>query len=215
MLARLSQGFQKLARLGAWTGGGLLVIAALTVTLEVVTRKLVSPLFGPQYNFTGSDEIAAYLFAVGTSLSLAHVVMTRGNVRIDAIYRLFGPRMQAALDVLALIGLLAFALVLLERGWSVASLSYTDRIVSNTTLRVPLAIPQIGWLIGLALFALAAILSLVTTLAALARGDLKAAAAISGAIATQDEVAEELAGLGIARDGGTGEGTGPSRREHR
>ena len=197
MLSMVRHGFARLATASAIFGGVLLVIAALTVTLEVILRKLVSPILGPQYNMTGSDEIAAYLFAVATSMSLAAVVVHRGNVRIDAIYRLFGPRSRAALDVLALITLLAFAVVLLERGWSVASVSASGWIVSNTTLRVPLAIPQIAWVFGLAMFVAAIVLSLVTTVAAILRGDLADAAAISGAITAQEEVSGELQGLGI------------------
>ncbi|MEZ5738014.1 MAG: TRAP transporter small permease [Burkholderiaceae bacterium] len=200
MIARLLSPFSSLARWCAWFGGVLLIIAALTVTLEVVMRKLVSPVLGPEYNFTGSDEIAAYLFAVGTSLSFAHVALTRGNVRIDALYRLFGPRVRVWLDVFALIGLLVFAAVLLERAWSVAALSYTDRIVSNTTLRVPMAIPQLAWVVGLVIFFLSLVLSLAATLAALFRGDIGEAARISGAISAQEEVSEELMDLGINRN---------------
>lgn len=199
MMTRLLDPFSALARWCAWFGGVLLLVAALTVTAEVVMRKLVSPVLGPEYNFTGSDEIAAYLFAVGTSLSFAHVVLTRGNVRIDAVYRLFGPRVRVLMDVLALLALLVFAAVLLERAWSVASLSYTDWIVSNTTLRVPLAIPQLAWLVGLAIFFLALLLLLAATLAALLRGDMGEAARIGGAVSAQEEVSEELSELGINR----------------
>ncbi|MEZ5819671.1 MAG: TRAP transporter small permease [Xanthobacteraceae bacterium] len=198
MLLTIWRGFGHLAKAFTYLGGALLIFAALTVTAEVLLRKIVSPAFGPQYNFTGSDEIASYLFAVGTSLSLAYVVVARGNVRIDALYRLFGPRARAAMDILALAGMLVFSAALLERGWSVAELSYSGRIVSNTTLRVPLAIPQIGWVIGLAMFTVSLILALVVSIAALARGDLEGAAAVGSAITVQEEVSSELQGLGLS-----------------
>ena len=43
------------------------------------------------------------LFAVGTSWSMAHVLVTRGHVRIDALYGRFGPRVRALLDIFALL----------------------------------------------------------------------------------------------------------------
>ena len=58
------------ARLAVWLGGALLFAAAGIVSAEVIARKGLGPLFGTGVVFSGSDEISAYLFAVGTSLSL-------------------------------------------------------------------------------------------------------------------------------------------------
>ena len=48
-----------LARFLAWVGGAMIMIAALIVSTEVICRKLLA------FAFSGSDEIGAYLFAVG------------------------------------------------------------------------------------------------------------------------------------------------------
>ena len=74
------------ARVAIWIGGALLFAAAAIVSAEVVLRKGLGTLFGSTFVFSGSDEISSYLFAVGTSLSMAHVLVTRGHVRIDALY---------------------------------------------------------------------------------------------------------------------------------
>jgi TRAP-type mannitol/chloroaromatic compound transport system permease small subunit len=189
-----------LARVAIWCGGGMLLAAALIVSAEVLLRKGLGALFGFSFVFSGSDEISAYLFAVGTSWSLAHALITRGHVRIDALYGAFGPRSRALLDLLALLVLGIFVAALLERSWDAASTSYIEEIRSNTPLRLPLAWAQLPWFGGIALFALALVLAVLRTLTALLRGDYAAAAATAGAITQTEEIESELEGLGLAKD---------------
>ena len=188
------------ARVAIWLGGAMLFAAAAIVTAEVLLRKGLGALFGSNFVFSGSDEISAYLFAVGTSWSMAHVLVTRGHVRIDALYGAFGPRTRTFLDLFALIVLGIFVGALLERAWDIAFTSYVENIRSNTPLRLPLAWSQLPWFGGIALFALALALAILRTLLALVRGDYAAAASISGAITQDEEIKSELEGLGIGKD---------------
>lgn len=189
-----------LARLAVWLGGAMLFAAAAIVSAEVVLRKGLGTLFGSGFLFTGSDEISAYLFAVGTSLSMAHVLVTRGHVRIDALYGFFSRRTRVLLDLLALVVLGIFVAALLERAWDVAWTSYIEQIRSNTPLRIPLAWAQLPWFGGIALFAVALVLAVLRTLLALLRGDYATASATSSAVTQNEEVESELAGLGIGGD---------------
>jgi TRAP-type C4-dicarboxylate transport system permease small subunit len=190
------------ARVAIWLGGAMLFIAAGIVTAEVLLRKGTGALFGWSFVFSGSDEISAYLFAVGTAWSMTHVLVNRGHVRIDALYGAFGLRTRCVLDLVAMLALLVFAAALLERSWDVASTSVVDEIRSNTPLRVPLAWAQIPWFAGIALFALALLLGVLRSSWALIRGDLATASATAGAATMDDEIETELKGLGIgpARD---------------
>ena len=188
------------ALVAIWLGGAMLFAAAGIVTAEVVLRKGLGALVGWNFVFSGSDEISAYLFAVGTSWSMTHVLVVRGHVRIDALYGHFGPRMRALLDFFAMLALLVFVAALLERSWDVAFTSISDEIRSNTPLRIPLAWAQLPWFGGIALFALGLALSVLRTGLALMRGDFAAASAIAGAITQDEEIATELEGLGIATD---------------
>lgn len=187
------------ARIAIWLGGAMLFAAAAIVSAEVLLRKGVGALFGFNYVFSGSDEISAYLFAVGTAWSMAYVLVTRGHVRIDALYVYFSRRTQVLLDLLALIVLGIFVGALLERAWDISSTSYVEQIRSNTPLRLPLAWAQLPWLGGIALFALALALAVLRTLMALLRGDYATAAATAGAVTQDEEVESELEGLGIAK----------------
>jgi TRAP-type C4-dicarboxylate transport system permease small subunit len=194
------------ARVAIWIGGALLFAAAAIVSAEVVLRKGLGTLFGSTFVFSGSDEISSYLFAVGTSLSMAHVLVTRGHVRIDALYGFFSRRTRVLLDLFALVVLGIFVAALLERAWDAAWTSYIEQIRSNTPLRIPLAWAQLPWFGGIALFAVALVLAVLRTLLALLRGDYATASATSSAVTQDEEVESELEGLGIGRDK-AGQGT--------
>lgn len=185
------------SRIGVWAGGAMLLIAALIVTAEVVSRKVIGVVF------SGSDELAAYLFAVGTSWSMAYVLVTRGHVRIDALWVLLSPRLRAVCDLAALLLLGLFLVVLTERGFALTFDSIEGGNRSNTPLRVLLAIPQTAWFIGIAFFLLTWLLATLRTILALLRGDLAAAAEIAGASTQHDEIGAELDGLGIEYKGRT------------
>ena len=113
---------------------------------------------------------------------MAHVLVTRGHVRIDALYGFFSRRTRVLLDLFALVVLGIFVAALLERAWDVACTSYIEQIRSNTPLRIPLAWAQLPWFGGIALFAMALVLAVLRTLLALLRGDYATASATSGAV---------------------------------
>jgi TRAP-type C4-dicarboxylate transport system permease small subunit len=199
-MGMLWTGVAALARVAIWLGGAMIFAAAGIVTAEVLLRKGLGALLGTGFVFSGSDEISAYLFAVGTSWSLAYVMVTRGHVRIDALYIHFGPRTRALLDLFAMLVLGIFTVALLERAWDVASTSYIEQIRSNSPQRLPLAWAQVPWFAGIALFFLTLVLAFLRSLGALLRGDYAAAAAIAGAASQDEEIESELEGLGISRD---------------
>jgi TRAP-type C4-dicarboxylate transport system permease small subunit len=182
----------KMSRIFACVGGVLLLAAAVLVSVEVISRKLFT------FVFSGSDEIAAYLFAVGTTWSLAHVLVTRGHVRIDALYQHLPRRVRAALDIIALLMLGVLALAMLDRGFDLVHSNYFEWNRSNTPLRTPLSLPQLPWLFGLALFFVSIVVALARTVAALRRGDYHTASLTAGVASQDEEIESELASLGIA-----------------
>jgi TRAP-type C4-dicarboxylate transport system permease small subunit len=195
-----------IARLAIWCGGAMLFAAAGLVTAEVLLRKGLGLVFGSNFVFSGSDEISAYLFAVGTSWSMAHVLVNRGHVRIDALYGRLSPRVRALLDIFALLVLGLFVAALLERAWDIAFTSYIEEIRSNTPLRLPLASAQLPWFAGIALFFMVLILAVLRSVAALLRGDCAAVAEIAGAATQDEEIESELKGLGLQSEKTTREG---------
>jgi TRAP-type C4-dicarboxylate transport system permease small subunit len=180
-----------IARVFAWIGGAMIMLAALIVSAEVISRKLLA------LPFSGSDEVGAYLFAIGTSWSMAFVLVTRGHVRIDALYGGFSPFVRAVLDLVALIGLAILVIALADRSWELVSDNLSGWNRSNTPLRVPLPYPQLPWFFGFAFFLLAMAVAALRALIALVRGDYAKVAATIGVPSQDEEVKGELEGLGI------------------
>lgn len=186
-----------IAQIGIWIGGAMLFAAAIIVTAEVLLRKGAGALIGTSFVFSGSDEISGYLFAVGTSLSLAYVLIHRGHVRIDVVYIQFGPTARAIMDIIALLVMFVFVFALLERAIDVATTSYVEEIRSNTQLRLPLAWSQIPWAFGIGLFLLAITVALIRSIAAVLKGDWTAVNSIAGVATTEEEIETELKGLDV------------------
>ncbi|MFM9939964.1 MAG: TRAP transporter small permease subunit [Hyphomicrobiaceae bacterium] len=218
----LWNGLTRIAKGAILAGFALLLFAALVVTAEVLVRKAIPlgieiyqwavGIFGgdsktagesfrlfvrDRMQFSGSDEISGYLFAVGTSWSLAHVLITRGHVRIDALYGSFPPAMRGWLDLVALIFLAIFVGALVERSFDVSWTNLIENNRSNTNLRIPLAWSQLPWMAGIVLFFVTIVVAILRVIAALVRGDYSTVNAIAGASSQDEEIAGELAGLGI------------------
>lgn len=218
----LWNGLAKLSRSAIVAGAALLFVAALVVTAEVLIRKAVPDFIDlvarlgalagtdllkgadglkvwirDHLTFSGSDEISGYLFAVGTSWSMAHTLVTRGHVRIDAVYGGLSPAVRAWLDLIALLCLALFVGALVERSFDVASTSFFEGNRSNTNLRIHLAWSQIPWMLGIGLFFLTIIVAIIRSLGLLLKGDYAGVNAIAGASSQDEEIESELKGLGI------------------
>jgi TRAP-type C4-dicarboxylate transport system permease small subunit len=213
---------ERIAHGAVLAGCALLFLAAVMLTAEVLVRKalpdaieltrFLAGLVGvdltagatrvklwlrEHLTFSGSDELSGYLFAVGTSWSMAYVLVTRGHVRIDVLYGNLGAKTRAALDILALVVLLVFVGALIERAWDVASTSLGEGIRSNTNLRIPLAWAQIPWMAGIGLFLVAIIVALLRSLLLALNGDAAGVNRIAGASSQDEEIESELKGLGL------------------
>lgn len=212
----------RLAKVAILAGCALLFVAALLVTAEVLVRKALPDFIDlvtwvaslvfinvsatavilklwirDHLTFSGSDELSGYLFAIGTSWSMAHVLVTRGHVRIDALYGALSARVRAILDVVSLALLAVFVGALLERAFDVSFTNLIENNRSNTNLRIPLAWSQIPWLAGIALFMLTILVAILKSLISLFQGDFAAVNSIAGASTQDEEIEGELKGLGI------------------
>jgi TRAP-type C4-dicarboxylate transport system permease small subunit len=185
------------SRVAVWLGGAMLLLAAFIVTAEVVLRKGLGAIFGTGFLFSGSDEISGYLFAVGTSWSMAYVMVTRGHVRIDALYTFLPRVLRSWLDLLALLAMAVFVGAMLERVFDLSWTNFIDNNRSNTNLRIPLAWAQLPWFAGLLLFYVAIVVAILRTFVSLVRGDLATASATAGISSHEEEIASELKTYGI------------------
>jgi len=184
---------RRIARLGAWFGGLLIIASALLVGVEVVIRKAFGLTIG------GADELSGFALAIATSWALAFALLERAHIRIDSLYVHLPARLAAALDLLGLALFTGFVALVAWYGLGVFETSYKLGARSLSPLGTPLVVPQLIWVAGLAMFLLIALALLARALAALLTGDLPTVRRLIGSRSVSEELESELAEL--ERDG--------------
>ena len=179
-------------------GGVLVLIAVFLVTGDVVTRSISGA--APFFSF----EISSYLFAAAVAFGLPLALVERQHVRIDIVYRLFPAPIRAVLDVAAVSSVAVVAITVARYGWDTLAQTMKLGAISNSTLAIPLAIPQGIWVAGLVWFAFVSAILTVAAALALVTGRLATVTRIAGVPLGQD-VEEALA------EAKTAGGTEPSR----
>lgn len=177
--------FLSVSRVAVWIGGATLMLSAIMVTLDVTARKM----FG--YTISGSDEISGYVFAASTTWAYSYCLLTRSNIRIDALYNLLDTRPRAILDVIGLLLLLYYIYLLTVNSFGMFLDNVEYNSSAQTTLATPLWIPQVFWLSGLCFFVLSLTFLSIYTLTALTRGDWATIDRIAGVRSMEQEISEE------------------------
>lgn len=185
MLERLDTYARRLSRTAAIAAGILILFSALLVFCDVMLRRFVGWTLG------GADELSGYALAIGTAWALPYCLLWRVNIRVDSLYRLTPRSVRAALDILGLIILGAFALVLTYRAGLVLLETVERGSRSVTPLNIPLIYPQSIWLAGLLWYAATFVLTLARAVLAWLRQDLETVSQIAGSGASQADVSRQ------------------------
>lgn len=185
MIDRALNGARSLSHVLVWIGGGLILLSAILVTIEVFARKIFNVSLG------GADELSGYAFGVATTCAFAYALFERAHIRVDALYNLFPQSLRIVVSLIGLMLLIGFAAV---AGWMAFglvadTLQHGSR--SITPMRVPLAIPQIPWLLGWLFFVLAGILLLMAALKRCLAGDLDGAEHLVGTKSIDEQIDDE------------------------
>jgi len=189
MLERLLGVAGRIAQLGVWVGGTLLILASVVITVDVVARKAFGVTLG------GSDELSGYCLAISAAWAFAFALLHRANIRVDAAYKYFPAPVRAALDVVALIALAVFAAVVARYAFEVFATSIRLASRANTPLQTPLWIPQGLWFAGLAFFLVTLFLVTLKAVLAFARGRFAEVDRLAGLPDVAREAEEEVAAL--------------------
>ena len=143
---KLWTGISWVARVFAWIGGAMIMVAALVVSTEVICRKLFAlPLLrlrrDRRLSVRDRHELVDGVRA-GDARPRPHRCALRG----------FSPKVRAVFDLVALAGLAVLVIALTDRSWELVSDNLSGWNRSNTPLRVPLPYPQLPWFFGFVLF---------------------------------------------------------------
>lgn len=168
-------------------GGGALLGVAVLIVVELLMRMFRIG------NMSVGTELASYTLALAATWSLAYVVLERGHVRVDVIARKLPDVPRSVLDVAALVSLAIVGAALLYGAYGMLSTSIRLNARSNTTLGMPLAVPQGLWTFGLAWFTLIASGRAVQALLAILRKDFGEAARIAASPSADDDVEDAIA----------------------
>ena len=195
----------RIAKLGVWCGGIMMVASSFIIGAEVILRKVFLVSLG------GADEMASYALALGTVWALSFALLHRSHIRVDALYQHLPKHICAILDVLALVSVLAFASMLAWYGFDVWLTSWEFDATSNTPLGTPLWIPQGLWVLGLFSFVLTTLLLLARALGALLRKDLDTVQQLAGTLTVDEELREEIEAVERAEQGAVKDRGGEQR----
>ncbi len=185
MFASIHAKFLRVSRVAVWVGGGALMLSAVMVTLDVVSRKMLG------FTISGSDEISGYVFAASTTWAYSYCLLTRSNIRIDALYNLLNTRPKAVLDMIGLLLLLYYIYLLTANAFGMFLDNVEYNSSAQTTLATPLWIPQVFWLSGLCFFLLSLAFLSVYGFAAMFKGDWSTIGRIAGVKSVEEEISEE------------------------
>jgi TRAP-type mannitol/chloroaromatic compound transport system permease small subunit len=180
---------RRIARIGAWFGGLLMIASALLVGVEVVIRKAFNLTIG------GADELSGYALAISTSWALAFALLERAHIRIDSLYVHLPVRLAALLDLLGLALFSGFIGLVAWYGFGVFQTSYDLDAHSLSPLSTPLVVPQLLWMAGFVMFLGVATPLLLRSLMAFVAGDLHTVQRLIGSRSVSEELEAELAEL--------------------
>jgi len=143
---------------GAWLGGLAVVGILLLTAADVVGRYFLGqPL-------RGADEGTGFLVVFVVMLGAAEALRRGDHIAIDLLHAKAGARARRWLELWAMLGVLAFAGLLLVAAWNTVAFSRAFGAYSSGALEVPLWMPQSAMVVGAALLALAALARLLRAL---------------------------------------------------
>jgi TRAP-type C4-dicarboxylate transport system permease small subunit len=176
----------KLARFGLWFGGALILLAAILIASDVLLRQFLNVSIG------GSDELAHFALAIGTTWSLAGALIDRVHIRVDSAYGRFPLALKTALDFAAVILFVGFFAVIAWHSIGMLDQTWTSGTRSQSALQIPLIIPQALWFLGLLMFLLTGIVLLVKAATLASSGRLADVSHLIGTKSALEETDEEI-----------------------
>lgn len=162
--------------------GILMLLLALAVTAETLLRKFFSVSLG------GMDELGGYAMAICAPLAFTVALIERAHIRISLFQVRMSPKAQALTNALSALSLGLLSAYLFYFTWATLLETQSYHSAAQTPWATPLVYPQSVWLVGMGVFAVAAITLSVQAMKLVLRADWSALNAQFGA----DTVAEEL-----------------------
>ena len=163
-------------------------------TIERAFRRPLAAVFE-------SFELSTYAFAISTAFGMSWALASRAHIRIEVVYNALPLKVRAVLDVFAYAALAVVACTLLYWCTTTVMSNAASGARSNSSLAMPLVVPQSLWLAGLAWFALLAVLYTLSGLWLMLRQGAAPATALLGVASLQEEIDANAPGSTVAPAG--------------
>ena len=185
MLERLLTKTRTLSLWLTWLGGSLIVMSAFLVTAEVFLRRVFN------FSIGGADEISGYAFGVATALALSYALFERTHIRVDALLGNFPKALHSIINLFGMVMLIGFAFVVVYNVWSMVADTLQNGSRSITPMRVPLALPQIPWLLGWVFFLFSGALICLVAIKRMMAGDAAGTQDLLGVKSLDEKIQDE------------------------
>ena len=169
----------------AWVAGAIILFGcALPICIDVITRAVIGR------TVVESFEISGYAFAACIGLGMGYTVTSKANIRVDILITRLPQKLRIPFDFLASISLAVTAVAFAYYTFDVLQESIKLGARSQSTLQIPLIIPQTIWWVGFVWFATVACLAPVFAFVRLVSRDVKGAEALISNPDLSDEMQE-------------------------
>lgn len=188
-MERITQLNRQIAVAAARLSGLLVVLMAILIGIDIVTRKLFSlPLLAG-----GVGELSGYALAVVSVWGAALTLLKRAHIRVDTLQLLLPRPLTLALDLLAAVSFTLAAGLLAWMGWLTFARSLRLDSQAMTPLATPLVIPQGIWFAGLVFLTVTSLWLTLSAIVLIARRDSAGARRLIGTRLIAEEIQENRA----------------------
>lgn len=179
---------ERLSRWLAWVAGAVILLGcAVPIAIDVVSRAVIGR------TMLESFEISGYALAACIGLGMGYTVTTKANIRVDILTARLPRKLRLVMDLVAALALAATAVALAWYTYGVLAESWRLNARSQSTLQVPLILPQGIWWLGFVWFASVACLTPVFAVMRLLRHEPDGAEALI----SNADLADEMNQIGI------------------
>lgn len=199
----LRRGVSTLAAAMAYLAGWNYIACALFITADIIGRNLLG------VSSAATVEVTGYMLAGGIAWALAHTLARGAHIRVDVWVNRLPLRLRAALHLFALLLLGGFGVFCAWAAWSLVDESLLFDAHDNSALRVPLAVPQGVWFAGLLVFCATVLVLALDAALLLLAGRAGEVDRLLGSRTVEDETAEALDAVAMAREGQGRQGAAP------
>lgn len=178
---RLNVDFRKrLSVLASWMGGLIVLISAIAISIDVLTRNLVGR------SYLQSFELSQYGFAIAVAFGLSAGVVGRDHIRIDVLVNVLPDAVKRLMHFVSILSLVVISVMLAYFAFELTWDSFNRGARSPTSLRIHTWLPQSIWTLGLFVFAAVSIWTFIASLKCLVTRDYRACDSLIGLQGPED-----------------------------